>query len=287
MKKLLFVTLITAYCSLLQAQEDVPKKVEYPTNYTAQIDAVYATVGDWQGRVDLYYPATATQPVPVIINIHGGGWNHGTKESQSGFNTFFKMGFAVANVEYRLTQQAVAPAAVEDVRCAMLHVVKHAAELNIDPHKIIVMGGSAGGHLALMAGLLQHNHRFDANCSGVDDFTIIAIVDKYGIANLNVPEMRKYKSARNWLGAEVDNVDFVRAMSPISYVTPDSPPVFIVHGNADPIVPYEQSVELHRALEAAGVRNEFITVEGGVHGKFEKEKNSEINRAIATFLKEL
>ena len=71
------------------------------------------------------------------------------------------------------------------------------------------------------------------------------------------------------------------------YVTKKSPPIFIVHGDADPTVPYQHSVDLHNKLVEAGVKTEFITVKGGLHGKFEKEKNSEINKAIAGFLKDL
>ena len=80
---------------------------------------------------------------------------------------------------------------------------------------------------------------------------------------------------------------FAKSVSPIFYVDKNSSPVFIVHGDADPTVPYQQSVDLYKKLQAAGVQTEFITVEGGLHGKFEKEKNSEINKAIITFLKSI
>ena len=103
---------------------------------------MYVEVNGWKGREDVYYNANAAKPTPVVFNIHGGGWNHGVKESQTGYGSWFKMGFAVANIEYRLTAEATAPAAVEDVRAAILYVVKHAREWNIDPHKIVVMGGS-------------------------------------------------------------------------------------------------------------------------------------------------
>jgi dipeptidyl aminopeptidase/acylaminoacyl peptidase len=76
-------------------------------------------------------------------------------------------------------------------------------------------------------------------------------------------------------------------VSPVNYISKNSPPVFIVHGDADPTVPYQQSVDLHKKLEAAGVKTEFMTVPGGVHGKFDKEKNSEINKAIIKFIGEL
>ena len=251
---------------------------------------MYTRVKDWEGKLDLYLPPKDNGPSPIVINIHGGGWNHGVKESQTGFNTFFKMGYAVANIEYRLTGQATAPAAVEDARCALIYLVKNAKELNIDINKIVIMGGSAGGHLALMAGLLGNDHRFDGNCPGVENIKVAGIIDKYGITDVwdwgygkNVTS----KSATRWLGERANDRKFAASVSPISYVNKNSPPVFIVHGDADPTVPYQQSVDLHRKLKEAGVRTEFITVEGGLHGKFEKEKNSEINKLIAKFLMEL
>ena len=152
------------------------------------------------------------------------------------------------------------------------------------------MGGSAGGHLALMGGLLGNDHRFDNNCPGVENIKVAAIIDKYGITDVwdwgygkNVTS----KSATRWLGEKANDQKFAASVSPINYVTKNSPPIFIVHGDSDPTVPYQQSVDLHKKLMDAGVRTEFITVTGGLHGKFDKEKNSEINRAIAAFLKSL
>jgi dipeptidyl aminopeptidase/acylaminoacyl peptidase len=80
---------------------------------------------------------------------------------------------------------------------------------------------------------------------------------------------------------------FIKAVSPISYVTKNSPPIFIVHGNADPTVSYQQSVSLHKKLLELGVKTEFITIEGGVHGKFSKEQNDDINKRILQFLEEI
>lgn len=282
----LAVALLTMPAS---AQEDTTyKPVELPAGFTSQLNVVYTTVGDWQGKMDLYLPKSST-PTPVVINIHGGGWNKGVKESQTGFNTFFKAGFAVANIEYRLSGQATAPAAVEDARCALLYLAKNAATLNIDKDRIVVMGGSAGGHLALMAGMLGNDHRFDTNCKGVEGVKVAAIVDKYGIADVwdwAYGPNKTSKSATQWLGTYAKDQAFAASVSPMTYVSKNNPPIFIVHGDADPTVPYQQSVDFHQKLQAAGVKTKFIAVPGGLHGKFEKDKNSEINREIIAFLKE-
>ena len=266
------------------------KPVEYPAGYSAQLNTVYTKVNGWDGRMDIYLPPVTGKATPVLINIHGGGWNHGVKESQTGFNTFFKAGFAVVNMEYRLTGQATAPAAIQDARCALIYLIKNANALNIDVNKIIVMGGSAGGHLALMTGLLENNHLFDNNCTGVENIKVAAIIGKYGISDVwdwaygsNI----RSKSATNWLGDKKKDSVFARSVSPISYVKKSSPPTFIVHGDADPTVPYQQSVDLHKKLLEAGVKTAFITVPGGLHGKFDKEKNNEINKAILKFIYEV
>jgi acetyl esterase/lipase len=251
---------------------------------------VYTKVKDWEGKMDVYLPPAGGKPAPIVINIHGGGWNHGTKESQTGFNTFFKNGFAVANIEYRLTGQATAPAAVEDTRCALIYVIKHVKEWNIDPNKIVIMGGSAGGHLALMGGLLGSDHRFDTNCNDVPEVKVAAIIDKYGITDVwdwaYGPNITS-KSATRWLGDRASDEKFARSLSPISYITKNSPPTFVVHGDADPTVPYQQSVALHKKLEEAGVMTQFMTIPGGKHGGFPQDKNSELNKAIITFLKQV
>lgn len=294
MKKLFLLYLTAIFFSLnvkAQVKDTIVKKpVTIPKNYVAQIDVVYTKVNDWEGRADLYISPNASKPTPILINIHGGGWRSGVKETQGGFSSYFKAGFAVANMEYRLSGQATAPAAVEDTRCMLIYLIKNAKALNIDPNKIIIMGGSAGGHLALMGGLLANDHRFDTNCPGVENVKVAAIIDKYGIADVwdwtYGPE-HKSSSPKLWLGDKVNDENFIKSVSPIFYVTKNSPPIFIVHGDSDPTVPYQQSVDLYKKLQDLGVKSQFMTVEGGLHGKFDKEKNNEINVAILQFIAEL
>ncbi len=300
MKKILFIALVAISSTAIAQIEDtavakkqdtlVIRKVKFPIGYRANIDAVYSEIGDWKGREDIYYNPTAKTPTPVIFNIHGGGWNKGVKEAQGGFDMFFEMGFAVVNVEYRLSQQATAPAAVEDVRAAMLYVVKKAKELNIDPNKIVIMGGSAGGHLALMCGLLQKDKRFDGQYRKVKKYNIVAIIDKFGITDVwdwAYGKNKTSKSATMWLGEKAKDEEFAKTVSPIFYVKKKSPPTYIVHGDADPVVPYQQSVELKKKFDEVGAKSMFKTIPGGLHGKFSKEQNNEINAEITKFLTDL
>ena len=285
MKKILLVFMLLLAGKLYAQTPAAEFKVKFPEGYIAKIDKVYETIGDWKGREDIYYNPTASKPTPIVFNIHGGGWRIGTKESQAGFGGFFKNGFAVANIEYRLSDVATAPAAIEDVRAALLYVVQHAKELNIDPNRIVIIGSSAGAHLALMAGLLQKNHLFDGKYNSVENFTIKAIIDKFGPTDLTLPGVEKNQSAALWLGNYLGNKDLLASVSPIYYVQKNSPPVLMIHGDADRTVPIQQSIELHKKLDEAGVKNQLITIQGGGHGLI--GNNKEIGEAIESFLKEV
>ncbi|MDO6758927.1 alpha/beta hydrolase [Tamlana sp. 2_MG-2023] len=267
------------------AQKQNFSKVKYPEGYKAQIDVVYTKVNGWEGRIDLYTNPKATQPTPIVINIHGGGWNHGNKESQTAYGSFFKNGYAVANVEYRLTNVAPAPAAIEDVRCALIYIHKNAKSLNVDPSKIVVMGGSAGAHLALMTGLLGNDTTFDSNCKYSGNIKVAAIIDKYAPTDLTI--LHKVGSSKEWLSGNYLDRDFVASVSPLYYITKDSPPIIIVHGDKDPTVPYSQSVKLYKKLQENHVKSEFITIKNGKHGGFSKSQKTYFTKKLWVFLKEL
>ncbi|UXX81362.1 alpha/beta hydrolase [Reichenbachiella carrageenanivorans] len=275
------VLVMAQACTQPQRYSPVP----YPQEYEAHLDIVYKTVEDWQGRLDVYTPKVKDNKHPLVINIHGGGWNHGVKESQTGFGFFFDQGFVVANVEYRLESQAKAPAAIEDVRCALIYLLDHADELAIDPDRVVLMGASAGGHLALMAGLLGNNRSLDGDCSYDRQIQIAAIIDKYGVTDL-LP-LSGLGSAKKWLGDRAHDPDFVKSVSPLYYVSSQSPSVFITHGDVDPIVPYAQSIALYQKLQAVGVQTELLTVKGGLHGKFSSEEKKKFNEELLIFLKNL
>lgn len=291
MKRIFIISCLALIGYQAMAQESQPvKKVVYPEGYQAQIDVIYTKVDNWDGKMDLYTPAKGQEASPIVINIHGGGWNKGNKESQTGFSGFFKKGYAVANVAYRLSQVASAPAAVEDIRCALIYLITNAEALHIDPNKIVIMGGSAGAHLALMGGLLENDHRFDTHCKTTKTVKVAAIIDQYGITDVwdwGYGPHKTSKSAALWLGDHAKDRSFAASVSPITYVKKSSPPTFIVHGDADPVVPYEQSEALYKKFQEMGVQSQFVTVPGGEHGKFEQEKKKEVNAQIMAFLKAL
>lgn len=260
--------------------------VEYPTNYDADINVIYSNIDGWEGKLDVYFPKNSNMPVPVVINIHGGGWRKGVKESQRGFKMFFERGWAVANISYRLSGTAKAPAAIVDCRNAMIFLVNNCEKYNIDPLQIVTVGGSAGGHLALMIGLLRDQNNWESMFFADKDYKVKLIINKYGVTDIQeiLSEQNKLEFAIEWVkGYESDN-DFLKSISPLYYIDENSPPVISIHGDEDPTVPYQQAVVLHQALNEKGVENLLLTIPGGKHGKFSSEENSRIKSVVTDFL---
>ncbi|MFD0989904.1 alpha/beta hydrolase fold domain-containing protein [Mariniflexile jejuense] len=285
MKYIMLIMAFFCYTHIFFAQEKEYTSVEYPDDYTAEIDVVYTQVNNWKGYMDIFTNPNAKTPTPIVINIHGGGWKSGQKESQTGLETFFSNGYAVANVSYRLVDVAPAPAAIQDVRCALLYIYRNAKKLNIDTNKIVIMGGSAGGHLALMAGLLADNNSFDSNCPNSENIKVAAIIDKYGVTDLTPLAYRN--SPRDWLGLNNIDAEFVKKVSPINYISQNSPPIFIAHGDADPVVPYKQSLILYKRLKVYKVKTRLLTIKKGRHGNFTQKQNILLSKSIWKFLNNL
>lgn len=207
-------------------------------------------------------PALASRP--AIMVLHGGGWIEGTKETmlEAFCLPFVRHGFVVANVEYRLARSAPAPAAVNDVFQAAQWFRDHAARYNIDPKRILITGASAGGHLALMAAMMPAlvETKTPPKLAGVIDF--FGITDVAG--QLSGPNARDY--AVLWIPEQPNRLELARQMSPMTYVRKGLPPILVLHGDADTVVPYEQSTRLTKAIESAGGDAELITVPGEGHG---------------------
>jgi len=271
MKRLMIasILLVLAPGTVTVAQDSpLAWAVRFENEYRIVPNLTYLTASNYDAKLDLYVTRTPDKPLPTLIWIHGGGWTGGTKESYAGIPAYLAMGMNVVNVEYRLARVAQAPAAVEDCRCALRWVIQHAKEYGIDVNRLVVSGGSAGGHLALTTGMVPASAGLDRQCPGPDNLKVAAIVNWYGIADVNElldgPNMKAY--AVTWLGSATDRDQIAKRVSPLSYVRAGLPPVFTIHGDADPTVPYTQSVRLHKALSDAGVANELMTMPGGKHG---------------------
>ena len=239
-------------------------------DYSVKPDIVYLTANNYQNKLDVYQ-ASGEQPHPTLIYIHGGGWVEGRKEEDVlEAIPFLEKGWSVVNVEYRLAGVSLAPAAVEDCRCALRWVIEHAKDYKFDANRIVLMGHSAGGHLSLITGMLPLSAGLDRECAGDKELSVAAIIDWFGITDVNDllegPNMQDY--AVMWLGSLTDREQVAKRVSPLTYVRPALPPTIMIHGDADDTVPYTHSVRLHAALDKAGVPNELLTIPGGKHGEF-------------------
>jgi acetyl esterase/lipase len=257
------------------------------TSYRVDPDLVYLSIPGWEGKVDLYLPRRPNLALPTAILFHGGGWVTGSKDEIAlDPLPFLAMGFAVVNVDYRLARAAPAPAAVEDARCAFRWVVRHAPQYGFDVHKLVLVGSSAGGHLALMAALAPTSAGFDRLCPGDEPLKAAAVVNFFGIADvealLQPPSPRDF--AVGWMGGGVEKSALARQVSPLTYVGKSAPAVLTVHGDSDPVVPFAQATKLHAALDRAGVPNQLVPVHGGRHGDFRGDDVLRVNRAVRDFL---
>jgi len=227
-----------------------------------------------QNVLDILEPKAAARGLrPGAIVIHGGGWTGGSRAwvAELVCLRFIEKGFVVANVEYRVTREATAPAAVVDVLQAGRWFVENARRLGVDSRRIVVTGDSAGGHLALMVGLTPDSAGFGSAVP------VHVVVNFFGITDLSGqfegPNRRSYTV--QWVPQQPGRSELARRVSPLTYVRKHLPPILTVHGTADPTVSYSQGLKLTEALNAAGARAALVTVTGGSHG-FPRVQTDEI-----------
>lgn len=264
------------------------------SEYQVIPNVVYTRASGVDVKLDVILAGPRTQVRPTVLEIHGGGWVLGTKEAAMFAGLpFLARGMNVVNVEYRMADVALAPAAVEDCRCALRWVYHNAKDYGFDTNRLVVSGGSAGGHLALMTGMLDSSAGFDNVKCGWwpverGPFPVAAIVNFFGITDvadlLGGPNRQDYAVA--WLGSMPDRFDIAKRVSPLTYVRSGLPPILTLHGDADTTVPYQHAVRLHEALDRAGVSNQLYTVPGGKHGGWTREQNLKAQEAITNFLAE-
>jgi len=268
------------------------------SEYETIPNIAYRTANNSEVKLDLYLPRNRQEAKPTLIFIHGGGWVEGVKEQDVLLTLpYLAMGWSVVNVEYRLARNSLAPAAVEDTRCALRWVYNNAARYKFDTTKIVLTGFSAGGHLALITGMLPENSDFDRGCptdGGVRWTTgreapmkVAAIVNWFGITDLN--DMFGGANAKHyaieWFGSMPNRDELARRLSPLQNVRPGAPPIITIHGDADDLVPYSQAVNLKASLDKARIDNELITIKGGKHGGFSRAATIGAYAAIRKFLK--
>ncbi len=238
-------------------------------------DVEYVPGGHERQKLDIYLPVERGEsPLPLIIWVHGGAWQGGSKENCPA-RPFVQRGYAVASINYRLSQHAIFPAQIEDCKAAVRYLRANAGKYAFDPNHFGAWGASAGGHLVALLGTtgdvkelekgenLNASSRVQAVCDyfGPTDFTVIS----------NFPSTMDHDApdspeARLIGGPIQENKEKCKRANPITYVTKDDPPFLIVHGDKDPLVPHNQSEILLEALKKAKVEAKLHIVEGGGHG---------------------
>ncbi len=255
--------------------------------FRAERDVVYKKIGAFEAKLDFYIPYD-NNPGPTVLYIHGGGWANGSKEQYVLWSLpYLQLGMRVVSVQYRLSRVAPAPAAVQDCRCALKFAARNAAKYGLDMQHLLVTGGSAGGHLALMTGMIDASAGFDGDCPDGDAPKPKAILNYYGVTDVLGALDRKNASVLLWLRGLEDPRDIARRLSPLTYVRPDLPPILTIHGDADEMVSYSDATRLHSALNEARVPNELLTIPGGRHGRFRwsDADTIKVQRTIEAFLR--
>lgn len=223
-------------------------------------------------KLDIIYPEETIGPYKVIVILHGGGWMSGDKQSETISPVFevLNQGYAVVSVNYRLSGDARWPAQLYDVKTALRFLRENADTYRLDVEKIVVWGIDAGGHLALMLAATNDLPDYEQLEQGSRDFSsrVDGVISWYAPTNLPALPERMMPMANRLLGFNVSS-DKSKAelASPLALVTDSFPPVLLVHGTNDSIVPYQQSVDLlHQVnLRTGDLRAELVTFEEGNH----------------------
>jgi acetyl esterase/lipase len=262
--------------------ESKPKpKINLPAGIIWDFDVPYVKDGDVSQRLDIYYPEKAPkEPLPLIVHIHGGGWMGGNKHPCD--TRMVSQGYVLASVGYRFSQKAKFPAQIQDCQAAIRWLRAHAEKYHINPDKVGVIGGSAGGHLSALVGVSGGKKLFAAIGGNEDQSDAVQCVcDIFGPKNFasvieqaekdkNVTNIFKFNTPSDpyseLIGANLSDKEKTAAVSPITYVDKDSPPTLILHGTHDALVPYAQSEEFAEAMTKNGASVWLQKFPGAGHG---------------------
>lgn len=234
-----------------------------PDSVALEEDITYATADGTPLRLDLARPKAGNGPFPLVVCIHGGGWQAGSKaDFRSLIVGLAGQGVAAASVQYRLAPKHPYPAQFDDVKAALAYLREHAKEKGIDPDRVATVGGSAGGHLALMLATDPAlKVRAAVSLAGPTDLT------------RSFPEATD-RIVRDLVGPVADPAKARRDASPIHRIGPGIAPILMIHGDKDEIVPYDQATTMRDALQKSGQEVVLITIPGGTHAGGGKPEDS-------------
>ena len=238
-------------------------------------DLPYANYDGRVLRLDLFIPDDVPAPRPTIMWVRGGGWSEVDKNVDHPGEFLAQHGFVAANIEYRSSREVIAPGNVHDCKAAVRWLRANAGAYGIDPNRIGVYGGSAGGHLVALLAVTMGVKELEGNGGNANVSSAVqAACDYCGPADLTriaIPAIRQqfsvlYEATAEYLGGPVEErVELARFISPLTWVSPAAAPLWIVHGDADSIVPVEESLLFYDALKKAGAPASLQIVKGGDH----------------------
>jgi acetyl esterase/lipase len=257
-----------------------------------QTDIEYARIGAHVLKLDLHRPQ-ATNP-PLVVYVHGGAWRAGSK-SDVPIAKLLDHGFAIASVDYRLSTEAQFPAQIHDIKAAIRFLRAKAELFRIDTKRIAIIGSSAGGHLAGLVGVTNGSRELEGKIGDHpgESSDVQCIVSLFGASNLQTIlsqstefglKMRVPALQLLLGGQPTEKPDLARLASPVAHIDKSDPPLLLIHGDADPQMPPEQSREFARAYEVAGLKVKFITLPGSKHGGPEFY-DAERTAVVAEFIK--
>jgi acetyl esterase/lipase len=286
--------LVLAAAALAPAQDKAEAKAKakaptVPEGTRILKDLAYVPDGGPRRALDLYLPPQGNGPLPLVIWVHGGGWQGGSKDDRGPAFPLLGQGYAVASINYRLSQHAAFPAQIHDCKAAIRYLRSVAKEHNLDPDRFGAWGMSAGGHLVALLGTSGGVKDLEGDLGHVGlSSRVQAVCDVCGPTDLNTAlngaELRTTVAPLldKLLGGPLDERrDLARAASPLHYVTPDDAPTLILHGDRDPLVPLHQAVSLYDALRAAKVEAELQVTAGAGHDA--GIGRPEVERLVRTF----
>jgi acetyl esterase/lipase len=235
-------------------------------------DIEYSRPNGYPLLLDLYLPERAQdEGAPVVVWVHGGGWKNGSKEKPKAA-WLAEEGYAVVSINYRLTDVAQWPAQIDDCREAVRWARRNASVFGFDLDRIGTWGSSAGGHLVALMGTLPYPENESVSSC------VQAVCDWFGPTELltmppnNVGESRTEEDVANSNGAKLlgctvkDCPELARQASAYDNVSKDDAPFLIMHGDEDPGVPIQQSIQFYERLRKTGVPVQYEVVEGAGHG---------------------
>jgi acetyl esterase/lipase len=233
-------------------------------------------------KMDILIPEPARKRT-VVLYVPGGGFVVAAKESALNLRTFVaEAGFAVASVQYRTTRDgANYRDGVEDIKAAIRFLRENADKYGINADVVAVWGESAGGYLAAMVGVTNHDSTFDAGADPNQSSDVQGVIDDFGASDISkmaadfdaVTQHAIYSNDGivHYIGkaSDANTLDLgiaATAANPVKYIHADAPPFLIFHGNQDRMVSPSQTLILHDALRAAGVRSNRYVLDGAGHG---------------------